>query len=77
MAKFEPFWEVRVAVSLAGLATALPLAREKTEVASEPAQAENRESAVVAAEPARPQVRERAVKRASSVRRAIASSCRA
>lgn len=35
MSKFEPCWKVRVAVSLPGLAAALPSVREKVEVAAE------------------------------------------
>lgn len=46
--KNEPFWEVRVAVSLARLAAAPPPAREKAEVAAGPARPPIREAGVIA-----------------------------
>lgn len=54
MVKFEPFWEVRVLVSLAGLGAAPPPTREKAEVAA-------KATAMVAAALAQPPICDREV----------------
>lgn len=52
MAKFEPFWQVKIAVFLAGLGAGLPPAHKKAEVAVKPARPPFHEAAVTAELPA-------------------------